>query len=123
VKLLDRRKSVECMLEEFTRACPDVQICPNLTLVWIGPFRPNQWFGSNYFLVDVIAMRCSQNYEVKIEGEIILQPGSYQDTLQLQDPGKIWSVLGSDRPNYINPNTLLCHNGHETIVAEPWYGL
>jgi hypothetical protein len=46
-----------------------------------------------------------KNFEMKIEGEIVLQPGPYQDTLQLQNPGKIWSVLGSDRPNYINPNT------------------
>ena len=65
-----------------------------------------------------------QNYGVKIDGKIVLHTGFYQDTLQHEDPlqvqipGKIWSVQTPNRPNYINPNTLLCHNGHETIVAE-----
>ena len=47
------------------------------------------------------------------------------DTLQLSIkvcPGKIWSV--HTYHNNINPNTLLWHNGHETIMPKnSWCGV
>jgi hypothetical protein len=54
-------------------------------------------------------------------GEIASSQDPSLDPLQPQlavCPAKIWSVLHTYH-NYINPNTLLWHNGHETIVPTP----
>ncbi len=109
------------MLEKFARTVSDPQICPCLH-VSVDRAHPSKLvFGSNAFLV----VRCFYLSLAKIvcvkTGEIASSQDLSLDPLQPQlavCPAKIWSILRTYH-NYINPNTLLWHNGHETIVPKP----
>ncbi len=112
----------QVLLEEF--ACMPEFVLVS-TIVLVRSIWPNQCLGVTLFSY----FRCFYLSLAKIirvkTGEIASTQDLLLDPLQPQHavcPAKIWSVLRTYH-NYINPNTLLWHNSHKTIVPKPLYGL